>query len=93
MKNMSYNVQKWFSEMGSEAIFDLQYRESFVFIGVFGRNDECMEKRGYNPENSKNEAVSVSQIFYINKSYSAENGENNEGILNYTSGLRKRGGF
>lgn len=32
-KNLSMSVRQWFKNMGSKEIFDLKYRESYVFIG------------------------------------------------------------
>ena len=44
--------------MGSREIWDLQYRQAFAFIGIFGE-DKVTEKRGCQVE----EQVSINQLF------------------------------
>ena len=48
--------------MGSEKIWTLDYRESFAFIGVTGR-EEANERLSH----EKCGSISVSQVFDINK--------------------------
>ena len=36
---LSYYAKMWFRSMGSEEIWDLEYRDGFVFIGVCGETD------------------------------------------------------
>ena len=42
--NISQKGKHWFSKMGSKEIWELGYREGYVFIGVAGGN-EANEKR------------------------------------------------
>ena len=56
-KNLSNSVRQWFKDMGSKEIFNLKYRESFVFIGQYGRT-QAYEKRG-----STKVPVQITQAF------------------------------
>ena len=55
---LSWNSKKWFSDMGSQEIWKLQYRHAFAFIGVKGKS-VIREKRAMN----KPDTVSVAQVF------------------------------
>ena len=44
--SLSPELIKWFSDMGSKEISQLEYRQSFAFIGVIGKSGPVNESRG-----------------------------------------------
>ena len=56
---LAWNSRKWFADMGSEEIWNLEYRQGFAFIGVKGEILGCHEKRAV----KETEQVLVTQIF------------------------------
>ena len=60
--NLSENAKKWFADLGSQEIYNLEYRQSFVFIGITGQKENCQEKRG----TLANEQVQITQVFSTN---------------------------
>ena len=62
--NLSVKAKSWFASMGSKEIGDLEYRQSFAFIGVVGGDDEAVERRGGGGQADQGE-VSVTRIFHI----------------------------
>lgn len=61
-RSLSPVARYWFRGMGSEEIWDLQYRHSFAFIGISGRK-EIMEKR------SHMEKVVVPKVITLNPDF------------------------
>ena len=59
-KNLSRKVKKWFANMGSSEIWNLGYRQGYVFIGVHGRMG-AVEQRG----TSKKKPVSITKVFAL----------------------------
>lgn len=57
--NLSQKGKRFFGEMGSTEIYKLEYRQSFAFIGIFGRNNEAYEKRSPDTKHK----VSVTMLF------------------------------
>lgn len=64
VKHLSWNAKKWFTNMGSKEIWQLGERCGYAFVGVSGA--EVYEKRA----ETKEEQVSMSQIFKIDKTAS-----------------------
>lgn len=67
--NLSISVQLWFDDMGSQEIFNVQYRQGFAFIGCMGQ--------GWAPANEKralklDEKISVCGVFRVSDQCQAE---------------------
>lgn len=60
-ESLSMVAMKWFSNMGSKAVWDLKYRSSYAFIGIMGH-------KKVNEKISNDQEVSVTQVFKIEKS-------------------------
>ena len=58
ISHLSFPGKKWFSDMGSREIWNLEYRCGFSFIGVVGRQ-EATEKRAIGKDNK----VQVTMLF------------------------------
>ena len=52
VKSLSAASKKWFMDMGSQAINNVDYRQSFTFMGIYGRK-QCHEKVGTNNATSQ----------------------------------------
>lgn len=61
-KSMPVFCKKWFEEMGSTEIMNLEYHQGYAFIGTIG-GKECHEKRA----TKLTEEVSVTWILNTNK--------------------------
>ena len=59
--SLSMNSKLWFSKMGSTEIWNVKYRQSYVFIGIYGRMGECIERRS----KSKTEKVHTTKVFTV----------------------------
>ena len=57
--HMSQQAKQWLADMGSQEVWNLQYRDSFAFIGVHGRN-EAVEKRSAQGDGP----ASVTQVYW-----------------------------
>lgn len=44
-EQLSFGGRKWFESMGSTEIWNVDYRQSFAFIGVYGSKSYAIEKR------------------------------------------------
>ena len=64
VSNLSDRCKMWFAEMGSEEIWNLEFRHGFAFIGVIGKSHPN-EKRA----KRVNIAVGVTQIVNVNDEY------------------------
>ena len=42
--HLSDQIKNYFARMGSKEIYNLSYRGSFAFIGVYGYNDNLIER-------------------------------------------------
>ena len=61
VKNLSQTCKMWLSDMGSKEIWNLEYRCSYAFIGISGKQKAIEQRSTF----SIKEAL-VTQIFYIN---------------------------
>ena len=61
MTELSVEGFAFFEDMGSEQIYHVDYRFSWAFMGVVGRN-QFREKRGQD----QSEKVTISQVFHMN---------------------------
>ena len=56
--NLSDKCKQWFSDLGSNAIWDLKYRDAFAFIGISGHQDA--------QEKMSNDEVQITSFFRVN---------------------------
>ena len=65
--NLSDKAKKWFSDMGSVEINNVQYRKGFVFAGVVGKTEDISERRAEHSVTT----VSISHIWFVKPSFKA----------------------